>query len=79
LRETYREPVLLHAGDLNFNIEKIRELTSRSCSTKQIGPTSGELEPELRRKGTWKHTVIGARIHNGIAAEISATIDERDA
>ncbi len=77
--ETYRQPVLLHAGDLKFNIEKIRELTSRSCSAEQLGPAGGELEPDLGRKGAWKHTVIGTGIHNGIAAEISPTVGERDA
>jgi len=50
LCETYGQPVLLDAGDLKFNIEKIRELTSRSCSAKQVGPAGGELEVDMAAK-----------------------------
>lgn len=77
--EAYGQLVLLDADDLKFNIEKIRELTSRSCSAKQVRPAGGELKSDLGRKDAWEHTVIRAGIHNGIAAEIASTVDERDA
>ena len=79
LRETYRRPVHQHAGDLNLDIEKIRELISRSCSAEQIGPPSQELKSNLGRKHARKHTIIGTGIDNGIATEISRTVEERHA
>ena len=79
MRETYGQRVLQHSGDLKLDIEKIRELTSRSCSAEQIGPTSFELQADLGRKGAWKHTIIGAGIDDCITTEISPTVEKRHA